>query len=271
MFEPPHKPSSPQPPSIQHPLLRALDEARALVSSSPPPSSPSSLALFEAPDHQAQLTFSTTHERAVIALSMLLLEQLLPPADLPEKLPERILQKLWSMLSKQERVEIEIEAFHILEHLATAIAPSLQATRRPIPSQVSPDSSHHDIARWAIHHGRDLALEMYDPQRGQLIRHVITPMSLDAAIYLRAVSHTTREEIVFSLKSIGTLAPAQGWTMHHHEGPGARSSFDEVSAEELDALDQRTPHDARTHSPQQMSWLDELPAPPEEDDDDEDR
>ena len=69
--------------------------------------------------------------------------------------------------------------------------------------------------------------------------------------------------------TVGALAPLHGWTMHHHEGPPPRSSFEEVSVEELNELDHRTTRTPpqKEDAPRQMSWLDELPAPPEEDDD----
>lgn len=234
--------SAPHP--LEHPLLQHLDTCVAREDMSPP-------ELFESPDQPAQVSFATTHERSTITLAMLLLRELQHHklTSIPDHVLDKVFHRLWKTIDPYDRVDIEIEAFEIIDSLAKAIAPTLSAKTQATPKSVSPESSHAEVAQWAIYHGKDLKLELYDSDAGKLVSHLITPMSLDAAMYLRALSHTTKEVCIFSLKHIGTLEPATGWTMSHRQGPQQPPSH------MWNQLDEER---------QQMSWLDELPAPLEE-------
>lgn len=219
----------------------------------------------------SQVAFTTTRERAVVALSMYVVQALARhgASRLDEDLIASMLDRLWPSMSHAERVEVEIEAYEMLEFIGTTLQPALARATNP-PEHVSPDSSHEQVARWAIHHARDLRIEFYDRRAGQLIAHRITPMSLDASVYLRAISHTTREELVFSLKSAGVLEPVDGWTMHHEqsraqdfwETPPERLMRDEQISDQMMHDDDSIPESKPARK--QMSWLDEIPAPQEE-------
>lgn len=205
--------------------------------------------LLAAEDHVSQIAFSTTRERAIMALALNTLHALQRHGSsrVDVTLTAELLGRFWSSMSEQERVEVEIETYDMLEFVGSALDPSLARSSIP-PTVVTPDSSHEDVARWAITHAKDLRLEFYDRHAGALVSHHITPMSLDAGVYLRAISHTTREERVFSIKRVGVLEPIQGWTMRREV----------VQRDDLRSL----AHDASARK--QMSWLDEVPAPQEE-------
>lgn len=201
-------------------------------------------------DHVSQVAFSTTRERAVMALALATLHELQRHGSsrADPALTTQLLARFWSSMSAAERVEVEIETYDMLDFVGCALDPSLADATRP-PSVVTPDSSHEDVARWAIAHAKDLRLDFYDRHAGALVSHHITPMSLEAGVYLRAISHTTREERVFSIKRVGVLEPLHGWTMRRE-------------AVQRGDLWSMPPDDASAR--QQMSWLDEIPAPQEE-------
>ena len=201
------------PPSIDLPALKTL----ALHAPSRRALEPR--ALCAEPQRPAQVAFQTAGERAVVAVALYALRELATAgaSRLDPSALERALKRSWSGLPPQERVAIEVEVYDMLEHLGLALG--LPGSAPPeAPAAITPQSSHLEVARWALRWAEDLYVERYDQDSGELKSYRITPLSLEAGAYLRAISHTTREERVFSLKQLGTMRPVDGWTMHHQEG-----------------------------------------------------
>lgn len=198
-------------------------------------------------DRPAQVLFSTSQERVTLAAAMLLFHQLGEQGGVctDMNLVERLTQRLFGAMSREERIRVEVEVHELLDWVHHGFVP--EARLAAVPPHVSPQSTHEEVARWALHHGKDLHVEYYDREKGALSREKITPTQLSAGTYLRAISHEAKEERTFSLREVGALEPVQGWSVVHHEGAMAPRDASE-------ALNLKG----------QMSWLDELPHEQEE-------
>lgn len=173
-----------------------------------------------------QVAFTNAHERAVVSLALMLLGELRAAGGscISAKTLEQVRQRAMSTMTPEERMELEIETYEILQWLGTALAPQLIEEDHP-PERVNPQSPRRDIIRWAITYGHDLIAEYYDSERGELIEHKLTPMSLKAGTYLRAISHLDRDERIFEVSHFSELRPAAGWPVIRHESPAPSAPY----------------------------------------------
>lgn len=174
---------------------------------------------FALRERLAQVAFSNAGERAVIALALVILDQLNAAGgvDVDDDALSSALEHTLSTIEHDELVQLEIEAHHIFDWIGQASRGFEPAEPTPTPEFVNPDSPVRDVLRWAIHKGQDLELDYYDSQSGEFVSHKVTPMVLEAEHYLRALSHTTLDERLFEVHHIGQVAPTVGWHVHHEE------------------------------------------------------
>lgn len=204
-----------KPPRLRGETLEALRRAPAREDER-------GLTLEERP---AQVIFSTSRERGAVALGCLLLEEFRRAggALIEAGALERVLERMFAAMTHEERVAIEVEAYEILRWIGESLSPDIAAREHAVPPHVGPSSSHRDIIRWAIKWGRDLFVEYYDLEHGEVVEHKITPMSLEADVYLRAISHTTLDERIYEVLRISEVTPAEGWQVrrraHQHPSP----------------------------------------------------
>ena len=165
-----------------------------------------------------QVAFTNARERAVVSLALLLLGEIRNAGGscVSQKTLEQVRQRAMGTMTPEERMELEIEAYEIIQWFGASLAPDLIQKDHP-PERVTPHSPRRDVIRWAITYGHDLLVEYYDSERGELIEHKLTPMSLQAGTYLRAISHLERDERVFEVSHFSELQPAAGWPGTRHE------------------------------------------------------
>lgn len=165
-----------------------------------------------------QVAFTNARERAIVSLALLLLGEIRNAGGscVSQKTLDQIRQRAMSTMTPEERMDLEIEAYEIIQWLGTSLAPDLIEKDQP-PARVTPNTPRRDVIRWAIAYGHDLQAEYYDAERGELIEHKLTPMSLQAGTYLRAISHLERDECVFEISHFSELRPAEGWPVTRHE------------------------------------------------------
>lgn len=203
-------------PRLRGRTIELLREAEARECAHP-------LTLEERPTtHPA---FTTARERGAVTLACVLLDELRRAGGVcvADQDLEPVLRRLIGAMTHRERVAVEVEAYECLGWLGRALSPQIAADERAVPAQVDSQSPLREVLRWAIQYGRDLHLEYYDSERGELTRERVTPMSIEADVYLRGISHEARAEVVYELTHVGEVALVGGWARREivHENPPA--------------------------------------------------
>ena len=169
-----------------------------------------------------QIFLTQAPERALTALAVLILERLaaagaspLPAADL-----QALCGKLFDGYSQEELVALEHEAYECLGWVGQALDPTL--LRDPLahttyPKEANQTMTPTDLVGWALYRGKDLEVAYFDPNTTAITPHLITPTRVEAARYLRAISHTTMQEEVFLLDRLTQITPRGGWPVHRTE------------------------------------------------------
>lgn len=155
-------------------------------------------------------------ERALVLLAVNLLEQVRGAggARVRAQALEDIAQRAQRGLNAQEIMDVEVELYELLQWLAHALNPALVHEPDPVPEHINRETPSVDILRWAMHHGDDVQISYYHPQRGELTQRRITPLELRAETYILAFCHLRQDERVFRISRIGEAAPASGWPVH---------------------------------------------------------
>ena len=200
------------------------------------------------------MSVNTTADRAVVLMACMMLEHVRDSGG--SRVSKSTLQQLIRQLSRgmtpEEIMHIEVELYEMFNWIAGAIHPDWAHQPENIPRSVFEDSSHLDVIRWAMHHGDDLYMEYYHPERGELTRRQVTPLHLRAETYLLGFCHLRMDERVFRLSRIGELRPASGWPVRRHEV----KPMAPPDGFALSALDGGEPDDTK-ENPTQMSFFGE--------------
>ncbi len=170
-------------------------------------------------DTPTQVSFGNARERAAVTLAAMILDELAAAGGscVDRKVLGHILDRCAKHIPEQELMRLEIEAHQTFEWLASTLAPSGHYRSKPL-EKVFPNTQPREVMRWGIHYGHDLTFSYWDKDAGELAEHTVTPMALEADKYLRAISHTTKDERIFESRRIAELRPARGWPVRHREG-----------------------------------------------------
>lgn len=164
------------------------------------------------PEGPGEITLTGPSERGVVALACLILENLreVGGTRAPKKELESVLRKALATFDRKEVMEIEVEAYEILLWIGNAIDPewSRELDETPEAEDITPDSDHMELIRWAIADQKDLVLEYYSHGRGELTHRRVTPISLEAETYLHGYCHLRQDDRVFRIQRIAELKPA---------------------------------------------------------------
>lgn len=167
---------------------------------------------MEFPEGPGEITLTGPAERGVVALACLILENLreVGGTRAPNKELESVLRKALATFDRKEVMEIEVEAYEILLWIGNAIDPewSRELDETPEAEDITPDSDHMELIRWAIADKKDLVLEYYSHGRGELTHRRVTPISLEAETYLHGYCHLRQDDRVFRIQRIAELKPA---------------------------------------------------------------
>lgn len=167
---------------------------------------------MEFPEGPGEITLTGPAERGVVALACLILENLreVGGTRAPKKELESVLRKALATFDRKEVMEIEVEAYEILLWIGNAIDPewSRELDETPEAEDITPDSDHMELIRWAIADQKDLVLEYYSHGRGELTHRRVTPISLEAETYLHGYCHLRQDDRVFRIQRIAELKPA---------------------------------------------------------------
>lgn len=160
----------------------------------------------------ATVTLTDPDQIAALALASLIARELVRAGGtrLRDRPLDRALAALWRVLEPDDRVDLEIDAHAALDWLARAYGAPLPAPKPP-PDTVTPDSSHERVVRWAIEHGEDLNIELWDAREGSLDAMRVTPIRLEAGHYLRVFDYKLGDTRVVRLHHLGEVRPVHGW------------------------------------------------------------
>lgn len=164
-------------------------------------------------DSQADVVLRTPQERGVVALACLVLEQLADHGGTraPQRTLQSVLRKNLATLGPKEIMDLEIEAYELLLWIGSAIDSDWSMDEFDA-SSIDPRAGHADLVQYAIATGRDLDLDYYSRNRGELTHRRITPISIEAETYIHAFCHLRRDERVFRVSRIAELRPVGGWS-----------------------------------------------------------
>ncbi|MBQ4361161.1 MAG: WYL domain-containing protein [Proteobacteria bacterium] len=114
-------------------------------------------------------------------------------------------------LNAKDAVNAEVEAYELLNWLATALNENLKASNAPSDDRkFCPETTEAaliGILTDAIEHKRDITMRYYTGSRGAFSERRITPIEITAEKYLIAFCHVRDEERVFRLSRIVSLVP----------------------------------------------------------------
>ncbi len=210
---------------------------------------------LEFPPSPAEVALRTSEERGAVALACLILENLRDHGGtrVPKRGLETVLRKTLASFGPKEVMDIEVEAYEILLWLGNAIDPEWSQEATTDVHHVDESSSYDDLIRWAIGGNHDLEMDYYSRGRGELTHRRVTPISLDAEIYLHAYCHLRHDERVFRLSRIADLRPVGGWSKYRGSAP--RREDPPPKPDAAAEPDKKKPEDAADDNPQ-MSLLD---------------
>ncbi len=185
------------------------------------------------PETPGDVLLRTAEERGVVALALLLLQNLHEHGGTRvEGRPlDTILRRILKTFGPKEVMDIEVEAYEILLWIGGAIDDDWQPETTDEPGKINPSASHSDLIRWSITGGVDLEMDYYSRGRGELTHRRITPISLEAETYLHAYCHLRRDERVFRISRIGDLNPMGGWPKQKASQKPSKSSKNDAAAD----------------------------------------
>ena len=178
------------------------------------------------PESPGDIMLRTAEERGLVALALLLLENLREHGGTRARgrSLDLLLRRILETFGPKEVMDIEVEAYEILLWIGGAIDDDWQPETVEDPGKIDPTASQSDLIRWAIGGGVDLQMNYYSRGRGELTHRRVTPISLEAETYLHAYCHLRRDERVFRLSRIGELEPVGGWPKRRRKTPPAPSN-----------------------------------------------
>jgi hypothetical protein len=164
------------------------------------------------PEGPGEITLTGPEERGVVALACLILENLreIGGTRAPKRPLESVVRKALATFDRKEVMEIEVEAYEILLWIGSAIDSSSSPTLEESPEteEITRDSSHMELIRWAIAEQADLVMQYYSHGRGELTHRQVTPISLEAETYLHGYCHLRQDDRVFRIQRIAELTPS---------------------------------------------------------------
>jgi len=149
-------------------------------------------------------------ERGSVALACLLLENLQRhgATHAPARPLQQVLDRLLVSLTQKEVMQIEVEAYELMQWIGRAMNPYFDADADPRP----PDAIHEDghaagleLLRRAIAERFDVEITYYTGGRGEWTERRVTPLRISAETYLTAWCHERMDERVFRVSRIGTV------------------------------------------------------------------
>lgn len=165
-------------------------------------------------DSVGEVVLRSPDERGVVALALLLLENLREHGGTraPQLATESLLKRCLSTMGPKEVMDLEIEAYETLLWIGSAIDPEWSHEEDLDPADIEPTRGHSELVRWAIASSQDLQLAYFSRNRGELTERRITPISLEAETYVHAYCHLRRDERIFRISRIAELEPVGGWS-----------------------------------------------------------
>ncbi len=168
------------------------------------------------PDPQATgCTLTDPQEMSATATALILASHIVRFAGtaLSESHLKSAQDKLLRCFSPKDAVKLEVEAYELLQWLASAFderwqeqAPDHNASEN---QSVTSEETLIRIIQLAIAKKRDLDMQYYTGSRGEFSERRITPIEITAEKYLIAFCHLREEERVFRLSRILKLAPVR--------------------------------------------------------------
>lgn len=156
-------------------------------------------------------TIEDPQTKAAVAMALVLASHLAKYAStsLSKSQLNQARDSLMHEMQARDAVNIEGEAYEMLQWFAGAIDESWkkQANKSTIES-ISETSSEAliQIIQSAIQNHRDLEMQYYTSSRADFSERIVTPIEITAEKYLIAYCHTRKEERVFRLTRILSLA-----------------------------------------------------------------
>ena len=166
---------------------------------------------------QAQTRLDRSDELAVAAVGALVLRKLAEfgQTRLFPRAIESVFDKATSSLTAQEVMNLEIEAYEIVDWLVGGEpldddAVSNVASRRGDVIVYDPHAPVIDLIRRSIVEHFDLKIDYFSMRRGQMNTRRITPTTIEAETYVNAWCHARRNDRVFRINRITRCVPVNG-------------------------------------------------------------
>ena len=162
--------------------------------------------------HETSETWSTndTPVRAAAAMALVLANHVarFGGTAFAERTLEEARDSLLHTFSPKDAVNIEVEAYELIQWFAGAINPEWREQSEE-SSEQGVEAQMMDVLTLAITKKRDLVMRYYTGSRSEFSERRITPLQVTAEKYLVAFCHLRKEERVFRVSRIVQLSPAE--------------------------------------------------------------
>lgn len=157
----------------------------------------------------------------------------------PARAIETLTEKLTANLTAKEVMELEVEAYEILDWLVGRVAEAAATAQRDGEDILyDPFAPTLSLIERAIAESFDLKIDYFSKRRGEMNTRRITPLRVRAETYVEAFCHARRAERVFRLNRITRAVPVRGQPTAPIPLVEARAEHEpEVAPRQLSLLD----------------------------------